>query len=85
MFYLYGVKAPKLHTQDGMQAKAALEALLHSPGTLEAEVHKSDRYGRYLIMLYKIRDDGNIINLNEEMIRAGFVLGSEELSSKIKI
>lgn len=73
-FRLAGINTPEVVGVDkaaGLAAKAELERLL-SLGPLRIESRKSDKYGRWLAILFVALPDGRELNVNDTLATTGF-------------
>lgn len=57
---------------DGLEAKAWLESQIKiGEEILLHTVEWEGKYGRYICDVYKLDNEGNAINLNDEMVKVG--------------
>jgi len=76
---LYGINAPELSTSEGIQSKAKLTELLMKQNLglnlwIKTIKDKTEKYGRYLVMLFKDESPSNEFpqSINNEMVAMGF-------------
>lgn len=76
-FRLLHINAPEMHGATrpaALAAKAELERLC-GLGSLRASTEKSDKYGRWLVLIDVLAPDGSVLtNANQAMIDGGFAV-----------
>jgi endonuclease YncB( thermonuclease family) len=70
---LHGINAPELSTAAGVAAKAYLQGQVTSAPEIRFRSFKDkrDKYGRVLLELFVVYDDGTTFSLNDRMVETG--------------
>jgi micrococcal nuclease len=76
---LLGINAPELNCEEGRLAAEFLVGLVERYGEfgcvlLESHRDRKDKYGRMLGRLWGVHGDGELIDLNREMVEAGYAV-----------
>lgn len=73
---LFGIDTEEVRTKDaeekasGLEAKAAVERMLHKGGTYRLVTEEKDKYGRYLGYIYV----AGKVSVNDALLRAGLAV-----------
>jgi len=80
-FRMYGINAPELTASDPVVKAAAFAArdalrvlILGKPVTIQSIKDRTEKYGRYLAIVFVRQADGTLLNVNDYMVQNNFAV-----------